>query len=161
MHTYHLSSFNHLLFCNVRVAKRDVVHYRTREKKNILQYNTNVGSQDIEFIFLNVYTIECYCSFLNMIKPVQNTNDRSLPASCMTNQSNRFTRLNIKADIFQNPILIAVGEPNIIESNTAFNVFWRMFAFFLNEIIIIHYFKNSFRRNHSHLNSIEFISDHA
>src|SRR6185295_14754202 len=74
-----------------------------------------------------------------------------------------FARIYRKADILQHRDLFVITKPDLLEFNLSsyFSRRIRSDLRWRNKISIVHHPEHSFTCNHSHLQYIEFISNHA
>src|SRR5262245_20706288 len=117
MHVDHLGGRNNLFPGYGRIAKSNIVEYRSGEKKDNLEHYTDISAQHIQLIFFNTDIINLDSALLNMIKPIEQTDNRCFPAAGMPYNGNGLSCFHIEGDIFQYITIFYVSKGDFIEGD--------------------------------------------
>src|SRR5690554_3942994 len=112
---------NHI-FSDVGIAERDIVENRVREEKHVLEHNPDVLAQRSKFIVSDINAVYGNFAFVDLIKPVEQINDRRLARARRSNKSNHLSFAYVKVNILQHILLIVIRKPHVAELNVSANV---------------------------------------
>src|SRR3546814_3509675 len=129
MGTYLFGGIHDLPPADGWVVKADVAGHGIRKQKHILQYGGNGAAQVVEFVVPDVYAVQSYGAFINLIEAAQDIDGRRLPGACGAHKSQGFTRLYRKVDVFQHPFILIICKPDVVEDNFSTDVFRLQGAF--------------------------------
>src|SRR3546814_19858137 len=86
MGTYLFGGIHDLLPADGWVVKADVAGHGIRKQKHILQYGGNGAAQVVEFVVPDVYAVQSYGAFINLIEAAKDIDGRRLPGACRSEE---------------------------------------------------------------------------
>src|ERR1700722_6394466 len=157
MHADQCRRFHYFFHRDAVVAQRDVIHNRTRKKKDVLEDHTDTLTQGVEPVVLDADILDGDIAFLNMIEPVEEADDRGLAASGMANDGDRLAGLHRKGNILQHIPVSGVRKTYPVEFHLAFYAGGGIVPLDGDDVIIVEYAEDPFAGDHAHLEYIELV----
>src|SRR5262245_29955695 len=111
------SRFNELLVAYLFAAEPNVRGDITGKQKYILKDDAEVCSELLQIELANVNAVKQDLSALDIVKTKQQVGYRRFPGSGVTDKRDAFAGCDFEGDVFQDPIIIFIREPDIAELN--------------------------------------------
>ena len=105
-------------------VQRNVVAQGIRKQEDVLEHDSNVLTQCLQWVGFNGLSINQDTPLLVHIESVEQIDDGRLACSGGTYKRYRLTWFNSKGYVLQHPFLIGVSEPNVLEFNRPSKFDW-------------------------------------
>ncbi len=148
---------------NARMVQGDILIDRAGKQKDILQDQTHQLPQLTQFVIVDVISIDRDFATVDLVESGQQVDDGRFAGSGRTYECDFLPGLDFEADIPQDPILLGVGKPYLVEGDLHVTAFRRghQGAFVGDFVILVQNLENPFGTDHAQLQRIELIRQHA
>src|ERR1700730_13117674 len=105
---------------DVFAPQADVALNRAGEEKDVLQDYGEVLSQRLQVPIAHVNAVQQDATFLYIVETHQQVRDGGLAGPGVTDQRYGLPGRDSERNIFQNPVVVFISEPDVFEFNAAF-----------------------------------------
>src|ERR1700752_1539483 len=100
---------------NALVPEPDVRSYVAREQKHVLQHYPEAGTKLFQVQLAYIHVVQQNLAALNVIEPQQQVCYRGLAGAGMPHECYSLARFRDKRNVFQYPVFVLIGKPNVPE----------------------------------------------
>ena len=115
-----IADLHHLLIgIGIGIIEGDVVFDGSREQENVLEHLPHRLSQALDLDILDVDAVDEDIAFLRHEVTDDQTQYRGFACARGPNESDRLLGSDMERDVFEDPILVLIGEPYVAELDLA------------------------------------------